>query len=96
MEKQICSKLKSGGGGVIVWGFLQLTQEIYTIESNMDKNVYLDILYQNLKASAEKLNIKDEFVFYQDNDPKHTSYITKEWCLYSHPKVLKTSVTTLE
>ena len=62
---------------------------LHFLESNMDKYVYCDILKKNLKESATKLGIENNFVFYQDNDPKHSSYLIREWCLYNCPKTIK-------
>lgn len=39
----------------------------------------------NLKQSAEKLGIAENFHFQQDNDPKHTAHIVKEWIIYNVP-----------
>ncbi|XP_068085167.1 phospholipase B1, membrane-associated-like [Anabrus simplex] len=33
---------------------------------------------------------KSTFKFYQDNNPKHKSYLVREWLLYNCPKVLET------
>ena len=40
---------------------------------------YLDIIKDNLQVSAEKMNIGDNFIFQQDNDPKHTSKVVKAY-----------------
>ena len=40
---------------------------------------YQSILAQNLQASARKLNMRRNFIFQHDNDPKHTYKSTKEW-----------------
>lgn len=56
----------------------------------MDKRGYLDILKANLKQSAIKLGLQDDYLFQQDNDPKHTADIVKLWLLYNTPKQLKT------
>jgi len=34
------------------------------------------------------MNVRDNFKFYQDNDPKHKSRIVQEYLLYNCPKVL--------
>ena len=45
----------------------------------MNKNVYLDILKENLPNSKRKLKLGNDFVFQQDGDPKHTSHIVTNW-----------------
>ena len=78
--KHLRPTIKHGGGHVMVWGAC----------CDMDKYQYLDILKNNLKQSAEKLGILESFHFYQDNDPKHTAGVVKEWLLYNCPRVIKT------
>lgn len=84
--------VKHGGGGVMVWGCMAASGvgNLVIIEQIMDKNVYLNILKSNLKESAAKLGLGTTFIFQQDNDPKHTAHIVKEWLLYNTPKQLKT------
>lgn len=84
--------VKHGGGSVMVWGCMSAAGvgNLVFIEGNMDKTLYLNILKDNLKQSAEKLGIGNTFQFYQDNDPKHKSYLVREWLLYNCPKVIET------
>lgn len=56
----------------------------------MNRFQYLDILKQNVKQSADKLNILDTFPFYQDNDPQHTSHVAQMWLTQNCPKLLRT------
>lgn len=37
----------------------------------MTADVYIDIINENLEESLLKLGLKDNFIFQQDNDPKH-------------------------
>ncbi|ORD95353.1 TCB2 [Hepatospora eriocheir] len=39
---------------------------------------YKQILAQNLRQSAIEMGL-DEFILQQDNDPKHTSNVVKDW-----------------
>ncbi|GBM78506.1 hypothetical protein AVEN_141603-1 [Araneus ventricosus] len=44
---------------------------------------YLDILNKNLKQSAQKLSLRSNSIFQQDNDLKYTAEIVKLWLLYN-------------
>jgi len=56
----------------------------------MNKHVYVNVLREYLKASAENLGIQEHFACYHDNYPKHSVHLVREWCLYNCPKVIKT------
>ncbi|CAK9796254.1 Transposable element Tc1 transposase [Anthophora quadrimaculata] len=90
--KNIKTTVKHGGGSVMVWGCMSACGlgNLHFIEGIMDKYAYLNILKLNLKQSAEKFGIADYYHFQQDNDPKHKSYLIKEWLLYNTPHVLET------
>ena len=45
--------------------------------------MYIDILKQNLRSSAIKMDMGNQFIFQQDNPPKHTARKAKEWLLYN-------------
>lgn len=83
--KNLQSTVKHGGGNVMVWGVMGCNGvgNLVFIDTTMDKNKYLQILRENLKASALKIGLKDDFLLVQDNDPKHSSRIVKEWLLYN-------------
>lgn len=82
--------MKHGGGGVMVWGCMSSAGvgELVFIDGIMDKTVYLNILKDNVKKSAEKLNLPASFTFQHDNDPKHTSHIARMWIAYNTSHVL--------
>ena len=62
-----------GGGNLIVWDCISSkgVGELIFIDGILDKNKYLSILKDNLIKSANNMNIRDNFKFSQDNDPKH-------------------------
>ena len=91
-KKHLVPTVKHGGGGAMIWGCMASSGvgQLEFIESTMDKYAYLNILKANLKRSAEKLGLENDYYFQQDNDPKHTADIVKLWILYNVPKQLQT------
>jgi len=90
--KNLRATVKHGDGSTMIWGCMTAggTGNLVFIDGIMDKYKYLDILKQNLKESARKLDIYEDFYFQQDNDPKHTAGIVKEWIIYNIPHTLAT------
>lgn len=90
--KNLKATVKHGGGNIMVWGCMGAAGvgELVEIETTMDKKLYLSILQNNLSKSAVKLGVKETFKFYQDNDPKHSSFLVQEWLLYNCPHIIKT------
>lgn len=58
------------------------------IEGIMDQDVYLDILPEPMLHSADLLFGRDNWLFQQDNDPKHTARRVKEWFIDHETPVL--------
>uniref|UniRef100_A0A9J8C2P5 Transposase n=1 Tax=Cyprinus carpio carpio TaxID=630221 RepID=A0A9J8C2P5_CYPCA len=73
--------VKHGGGSIMLWGCFSAagTGRLVAIEEKMNAAKYRDILDENLLQSAQDLRLGRRFTFQQDNDPKHTAKITKEW-----------------
>ena len=63
---------------------------LHFIDGIMDKWGYLDILKKNVKQSAQKMGLTSGYMFQQDNDPKHTAEVCKQWLIWNVPKQLKT------
>ncbi|CAJ0928417.1 unnamed protein product [Ranitomeya imitator] len=55
----------------------------------MDSTAYLEILGKNLRSSIKDLKMGHNFIFQQDNDPKHTAKKTKAWFKRQKIKVLQ-------
>ena len=53
--------------------------------------MYIEIIKQNLRSSDIKMGMGNQFIFQQDNDPKHTARKVKEWLLYNTPRQLHSS-----
>ena len=55
----------------------------------MNKEMYVDILDQNLKQSARELSLGRRWSFVRDNEPKHTSKFTRNWLSRNKINVLE-------
>ncbi|GBM98942.1 Transposable element Tc1 transposase [Araneus ventricosus] len=91
-SKNLVGTVKYGRGDVLVWGCMSASGlgNLVFIDDIMSHALYLNILRDNLKLSAQNVGIGNNFVFYQDNDPKHTVLNVRLWCLYNCPQNLKT------
>lgn len=63
---------------------------LHIINGIMDHIMYIDILKKNLHPSAAHIGLENNFMFQQNNDPKHTAHNTRLWLLYNTPKQLHT------
>ncbi|GBO06988.1 hypothetical protein AVEN_255366-1 [Araneus ventricosus] len=65
--KNLTPSVKHGGGSQMVWGCMSAVGvgNLHFIDEMMDKYMYLGILKQNLKQSAEKMGILPHYKPYQ-------------------------------
>lgn len=82
--------VKFGGGNIMVWGAFSWhgVGPLHLIEGNMDRFQYRDIL-QNVMLPYANEKMPVEWVFQQDNDPKHTSKLVKDWFQGNNVTILK-------
>jgi transposase len=57
------------------------------IDGIMDSKKYVNILFNNLKASASVMELENN-IFQQDNYPKHTSKLAKKFFEYKNIELL--------
>lgn len=75
-------KVKHSGGKVTVWGMItaQGVGRIVRIEGNLNKELYREILEDDVLGTYCELSMEPrQFYFQQDNDPKHTAKIVQAW-----------------
>lgn len=80
-DEMVTPTKKFGGGSVMVWSCMTWKGIGFSckIDETMDGQLYTEILRKELSDTIEyyKFN-KNEIIFQHDNDPKHTSKISKE------------------
>ena len=62
---------------VMLWGCFSYNGIGNSVEisGKMDRYMYRDILKNNLNESAARMGLGSDFIFQQDNDPKHASKV---------------------
>lgn len=74
----------------MVWGCFswQGVGQLVQINEIMTADTYINILNEHLEISLLKLNLQNNFIFQQDNDPKHTAKKTKKFFTFNNIKLL--------
>ncbi|KAF7761076.1 hypothetical protein Agabi119p4_10485 [Agaricus bisporus var. burnettii] len=81
-DRLVSGTLKFGGGSLMMWGcmFWEGCGYACQIEGKMDADLYVSILEDNLEDSVEYYGKeREDFIFQQDNDPKHKSKKAQNW-----------------
>ena len=55
----------------------------------MNSQKYKEILQENVMSTVESLEISSDYIFQQDNDPKHTVKSTLKWLSENNFNVLQ-------
>lgn len=82
LPQHVKPTVKFGGGSVMVWGCMGMygVGNYCRIEGNMNKNLYAEILKDELSGTMRAWRLtNDDFIFQHDNDPKHTSGVASDW-----------------
>jgi hypothetical protein len=81
-EQHVQGTVKFGGGSLMIWGCMtpQGAGHMCCIDGRLDAQLYVNILDNEFLESLafHRLEVGD-IVFRQDNDPKHTSRIARQW-----------------
>ena len=81
-DNHVKGTVKFGGGGIFVWGCFtaQGIGYLVRIDGGMDAKLYCEILEDDFLGTLDYYDINlVDIIYQQDNDPKHTAKITKEW-----------------
>ncbi|XP_053999879.1 transposable element Tcb2 transposase [Hylaeus anthracinus] len=76
----VLKTLKHGGGNVVVWACFSRSGPgpICRINGIVDRFQYMDIL-KNIMLPFARNNMSDDFIFQNDNNPKHTAQVVKQF-----------------
>ncbi|CAB4429059.1 unnamed protein product [Rhizophagus irregularis] len=81
-NRHVKPTVKFGGGSVFVWGCFTCFGVGYLckIDGGLDAELYRKILDEDFLDTLEYYNLdRENIIFQQDNDPKHTAKRTLEW-----------------
>ena len=78
LQNNVQKTVKHGGGSIMVWGCVAWSGvgEMLQIDGTMTADKYIDILVENLEVSLLKVGLENDFIFQQDNDPKHLLFLS--------------------
>ena len=82
LGKHVQQTVKHGGGDIKLWSCVTYAGVGYItkIEDTMTKEVYLEILKDDLYQTLDDYRIEPaKVIFQQDNDPKHRANLVQEW-----------------
>ena len=89
--KRTIPTVKHGRGSIMLRGCFAAagTGKLQKVDGTVRKVQYIEILKHNLKSSARQLRLGRKWIFQQDNDPKRTAHVVKNWLRDNKIKVLE-------
>ena len=80
LKECLTQPVKHGGGNVMVWGSFGAGKvgDLYKVKGILNKEGYQSILKHHAVPCGQRL-IGANFLLKQDNDPKHTSKLCKNY-----------------
>jgi DDE superfamily endonuclease/Transposase len=81
-DQYVRPTVKHGGGSLMIWGCMTWkgVGNITSIEGIMNSEMYRDILKAELLDTYKWQELDpEEYVFQQDGDSKHSSYLLQDW-----------------
>ena len=82
VDREVQEILKFGGGSLMMWGCMLWESIGYCckIDSTMDKELYTQILEEDLQESLHYYGLSpQDIIFQQDNDPKYYLKMVIMW-----------------
>ena len=75
----------------MIWGCFSARGmgKISVIDGKMNAPKYKQIMQENLMSLAESFEQPSDYIFQQENDPKHTVKSTKKWLFENNVNVLQ-------
>lgn len=91
-DRLVEGTVKFGGGNLMMWGCMTWDGVGYAtkIDGKMDADLYCQIMEDEMQNTLEYYGYdREDMIFQQDNDPKHTSKKAREWFTNNNITVLK-------
>lgn len=90
-DAHIKPTVKFGGGSIFVWGCFTSSgvDFLYKIDGGLNAELYRQILSEDFMETLRYYDLSvSDVIFQQDNDPKHTALLTKQWFEDNNVEVL--------